>query len=366
MPWPIIVPLLNPNEPEARLVAVHVAEGQRVSAGDVLCTLETTKSTSELVAEKTGFVVGLRFKQGDLARAGEVLCYLADTPDWKPPQAESPPIKSGTQVDIPAGLRITKPALTLAQAHNLDLSKLPPVRMITVSVVRGLLDKTPARTDFVKPSGEFDPTAILIYGGGGHGKTLIDLLRTLGTYRIAGVVDDSLPIGEIVMGFPVLGGGEVLTQLHDRGLRLAVNAVGGIGDITIRLKVFQRIAEAGLVCPSVAHPSAVIEPSATLAAGVQVFPHAYVGSEVSLGFGAIVNTGAVISHDCQLGICVNISPGALLAGGVWVGDGALIGMGVTVNLGVKIGAKARVGNGATVKADVEDGGVVHAGTIWPA
>jgi acetyltransferase-like isoleucine patch superfamily enzyme len=41
-------------------------------------------------------------------------------------------------------------------------------------------------------------------------------------------------------------------------------------------------------------------------------------------------------------------------------------MGVTVNLGVKIGAKARVGNGATVKADVEDGGVVHAGTIWPA
>jgi sugar O-acyltransferase (sialic acid O-acetyltransferase NeuD family) len=168
------------------------------------------------------------------------------------------------------------------------------------------------------------------------------------------------------MGFPVLGGGEVLTQLHDRGVRLAVNAVGGIGDITIRLKVFQRIAEAGLVCPSVAHPSAVIEPSATLAAGVQLFSHAYVGSEVSLGFGTIVNTGAVISHNCQLGICVNVSPGALLAGGVWVGDGALIGMGVTVNLGVKIGAKARVGNGATVKADVEDSGVVHAGTIWPA
>jgi acetyltransferase EpsM len=42
-----------------------------------------------------------------------------------------------------------------------------------------------------------------------------------------------------------------------------------------------------------------------------------------------------------------------------------VGMGVTVNLRVTIGSRARVGNGATIKQDVPEGGIVHAGTIWP-
>jgi UDP-3-O-[3-hydroxymyristoyl] glucosamine N-acyltransferase len=45
-------------------------------------------------------------------------------------------------------------------------------------------------------------------------------------------------------------------------------------------------------CPSVAHPTAFIEASTSLQAGVQVFPHAYVGSEAEIGFGAIINTDA--------------------------------------------------------------------------
>ena len=49
-----------------------------------------------------------------------------------------------------------------------------------------------------------------------------------------------------------------------------------------------------------------------------------------------------------------------------VGEGTLIGMGVTVNLRVRIGHGARIGNGATIKADLPEGGVVRAGTIWPA
>jgi hypothetical protein len=114
-----------------------------------------------------------------------------------------------------------------------------------------------------------------------------------------GVVDDGLPKGEMVMGLPVLGGEAALPELYSRGVRLAVNAVGGIGDVSVRVKVFQKLAQVGFACPAVAHPSAFIEPSATLSAGVQVFPHAYVGSEARLGYGAIVNTG-IVSHDYVL------------------------------------------------------------------
>jgi sugar O-acyltransferase (sialic acid O-acetyltransferase NeuD family) len=263
-------------------------------------------------------------------------------------------------------MRITQHALALARQENLDLTRLPLDQLDTESTVRAILDGKLKEEGFSIPASAFDSTAMIVFGGGGHGKSLIDLLRLLGTYHILGVVDDGIPKDTLIMGLPVLGGAEALPRLHALGVRLAVNAVGGIGNLAARVNVFQKLAEAGFACPAVIHPTAYVELSATLSPGVQIFPHAYVGSEARLGFGCIVNTGAIVSHDCVLGELANISPGAMLAGEVQIGAGVLVGMGATVNLQVKIGAGARIGNGATVKQDVSDRGVVRAGAIWPA
>lgn len=364
MPVTITIPMLNPNEPEAILAALHVSEGQYVSEGEILCTLETTKSTADLEAQAAGYVIGLRFSQGQTARAGELLCYLAESATWAPPAMEASPDPNLSGDQIPAGLRISAPALALARQMGLALDRLPLGPLITESLVRAHLGQA-VQLDLSAPQAAFDPTAVIVYGGGGHGKALIELLRAVGSYHLVGLVDDGIPAGQTILGLPVLGGGDALPELFERGVRLAANAVGGIGDLAVRVKVFQRLVQAGFTCPAAVHPVAYLEPSATLSPGVQVFPHAYVGSEARLGFGTIVNTGAIISHDCQLGNYVNISPGAILAGGVQVGDGSLVGMGATVNLLVKIGAGARIGNGATVKSDVPQGGVVRAGSIWP-
>lgn len=345
------------------LAGLHVREGQPVSAGDLLCTLETTKSTHALHAEGEGFVAGLRAREGDTLRAGEVLCFLASSPDWTPPQPVPGEPSSGA-FEAPEGLRITKPALSLAQERGLDLSQFPVGPVITVQMVEEAAEKGRAPR-FEPPDTAFDPTAVVVYGGGGHGKSVVDLLRALHVYRVVGIVDDGLPAGTAILGLPVLGGAEVLADLHAQGTRLAVNAVGGIGNVGVRVRVFARLSGAGFGFPAVVHPTALVEPSAVLAPGGQVFPLAYIGSEVQVGFGAIVNTGAVVSHECWVGAYANVSPGALLAGGVRVGAGALVGMGVTVNLGVQIGEGARIGNGATVKADVPAGGVVRAGSVWP-
>jgi sugar O-acyltransferase (sialic acid O-acetyltransferase NeuD family) len=153
--------------------------------------------------------------------------------------------------------------------------------------------------------------------------------------------------------------------LYSQGVRLAINAVGGIGDLTIRVQVFQKLARAGFTFPAVLHPTAFVESSSSISAGVQVFPHSYVGSDARIGFGCIINTNAVVSHDCILDDYANISPGALLAGEVRIGNRVLVGMGATINLRVQVGAGARIGNGATVKEDVPEKGIVRAGASWP-
>ena len=277
----------------------------------------------------------------------------------------------GREEGLPAGLRITQPALALAHRLKIDLNQLPQNQLITEDTLRRLEQPGPivspetGKIDLPDFQGTFDPTAIIVYGAGGHGKTVIELLRAMGTYRLVGIVDDDPDLPGSISGVPILGGAEILPRLKSQGVRLAANAVGGIGNLQVRIGIFRNLADAGFHFPAVAHPRAFLEPSARLSPGVQVFAQAYVGCDAEIGFGSIINTGAIISHDCLLGTYVNISPGAILAGQVQVEEAVLIGMGATLNLQVRVGKGARIGNGATVKADVPAGAVVKAGAVWP-
>lgn len=358
----VTIPLINPNENEARLVALHVKAGQKIKAGALLATLETTKSTFELTAEKAGYVAGIAAKPGAMLRAGELLCYLAGTKTWKAPKVS----KKSAELGIPAGLRITQPALLLAQKEKLDLATLPIGSIITEQHIRRILNQSAPNPKIEIPRVAREHNAIIVYGGGGHGKAVIELLRAVGGHAIIGVIDDGRAPGELVLDVPVLGGQGTLAAILEAGCLQAVNAVGGIGAMSSRIAVFEKLRAAGFEFPTLVHPSAVVEPSARLADGVQVFPHAYIGSEARVGFGCIANTGVIVSHDCVLADYVNLAPGAILAGAVEIGEGTLVGMGVTVNLNVRVGAGARIGNGATVKSDVPVGGIVRAGAVWPS
>ena len=205
---------------------------------------------------------------------------------------------------------------------------------------------------------------IIIYGAGGHAKTVISLLRLLG-WEISGIIDDGVAAGTLVSGVQVLGGAEKLPEVRADGIEAAVNAVGGIGNYAVRLNIFRRLQEQGFRFPTLIHPAAFVEDMVTLADGIQVLAQSYISSESTVGFGTLINAGVIISHDGKIGQCVNLSPGALLAGEVTVEDYAQIGMGATVNLGLTVGSRARVGNGATVKGDVPADGRVYAGTVWP-
>jgi acetyltransferase EpsM len=361
-PTPIIIPLINPNEPGALLATLHIVPGQHVVRGEKLCTLETTKSTVELTADTDGFLVGLSYTTGQTIQAGDILGYLADSPDWIPPTL--PMTLPEALHSRPEGLRISQAALTLAKLHSLDLTHFSSELFITEKMVQEMIDLSTQPEPKLQDH-QYNSTAIIIYGGGGHGKALIDLIRWIATYSIAGIVDDGLPVGTSIMGIMVLGGSSILKKLVEQGVHLAANAVGGIGNIDNRIKIFEHLSQAGFTCPTLVHPTAFVEPSAFLSDGAQVMPHAYVGSDALVGFGVIVNTGVIVSHDCKLDDYANLSPGAILAGEVTVGSATLVGMGVTVNLRVNIGSHARIGNGATIKQDVPENSIVRAGTIWP-
>ncbi len=360
-PIPILVPLLNANEPEARLVAVHIPDGAPVQEGDLLFTIETTKAAADIEAPGSGFLRRVA-QEGDTLAVGELLAFLTASADeaLELPTAKPGPIPSVSASGV-TELRMTRPARALAESLGVDFSTLPKDRLITEAVIRQM--SQPTGSPVARPIN----AQIFIYGAGGHAKAVMEMVQALGAFRIAGIVDDNASLaGTSVLGIPVLGTREILPELYERGFRLAANGVGGIINIGIRVSLFELLAGYGFACPILCHPRATIEASAQVFEGVQVFANAYVGSSAVLHEKCMINTGAIISHDCEIGSFAHIAPGALLAGQVRVGEKALVGMGVTTAIGIKIGPAARIGNGAILLADVPERAIVPAGKVWTA
>jgi sugar O-acyltransferase (sialic acid O-acetyltransferase NeuD family) len=370
--------MLNANEPEARLVAVHVKDGQPVQKGDLLFTIETTKAASDVESPASGFFRMVAAENETLA-VGATLAFITKTADEPleqipvqaaalqsaPASAPDKTAETSPRQTPPADLRITKPALALAESLGLELSTLPKDRLVTESYLRQLAGAVAPAQDIAPRAVHAAHSGLVIYGAGGHAKAVMEMARAIGAFRIAGIVDDNPSLtGTSVLGIPVLGTRQILPELAQKGLLLAANGVGGIINIEIRIKIFELLAGSGFAFPILCHPRATVEQSAEIYDGVQVFANAYVGSSAILHEKCMINTGAIVSHDCEIGAYTHIAPGAMLAGHVHVGEQALVGMGVTTAIGVRIGAAARVGNGAILLADVPAKGIVQAGKVW--
>ncbi|MFT4262915.1 MAG: biotin/lipoyl-binding carrier protein [Nocardioides sp.] len=61
----------------AVVLAVEVAEGQRVAAGDTLVLLESMKMEIPVLAETPGVVEAIKVAPGDQVQDGDVLVVLA-------------------------------------------------------------------------------------------------------------------------------------------------------------------------------------------------------------------------------------------------------------------------------------------------
>ncbi len=358
----ILVPLLNANEPEARLVSIHIKNGQAVEKGALLFTIETTKAVSDIESPETGFV-RLVAKEGDTVAVGESLAVITDTFD-EPVEILRRGDAKATPEEMPSfgTLRITKPARILAESLGVDLATLSTDQLVTEKVVHQA-DSATEKIDLTFPTSE--KPYLLIFGGGGHAKAIMDMVKLINIYAIAGILDDDeLLTGKQVLGIQVLGTRVLLPELVKQGVILAANGVGGIIDIGVRVRIFELLESTGFKFPALIHPRATVEPSAKIGEGIQVFANAYVGSEAVLHPRCMVNTNSVVSHDCEIGSYTHIAPGALLAGHVHVGERTLVGMGVTTTIGVHIGSGVRIGNGAIVLADVPDKMVIQAGRYW--
>ncbi len=202
---------------------------------------------------------------------------------------------------------------------------------------------------------------LIIIGGGGHTRVLIDVLETLNA-KIEGIItqDESL-IGSSVLGVPVIGLERDFKS--DPAKVLLVNGVGnrartGDSGLKVREAATDRYKGLGFRFASVISPHAVLSRHTVLGEGVQVLHDAVVQPVAHVGAHTIINSSAVVEHDCRIGTYCHIAPGAVLCGNVIVGHHAHVGANSTIVQGLVIGDRDIVAAGVRVARNVASGETV--------
>jgi sugar O-acyltransferase (sialic acid O-acetyltransferase NeuD family) len=193
---------------------------------------------------------------------------------------------------------------------------------------------------------------LVVFGAGGHGKVVADILLAA-RLPVLGFVDDGREPGTHVLGLPVVG---PAAWLVSNRARVAL----GVGDNRARAKVADACEAAGATLVTAVHPRAVVSASARIEAGAVVMALAVINPDAVVEKGAIVNTAAVIEHDCRIGAFAHVSPNAAMAGACRIGAFAHLGIGASMLPGTSVGDGTIVGGGALVARDLP-GAVVARG-----
>lgn len=195
---------------------------------------------------------------------------------------------------------------------------------------------------------------IVLVGGGGHCKVIIDAIRESGKFSIYGITDPNLPKGECVSGVEVIGTDDFLHGLFKKGIKNAFICVGSVANCEARKRIYAGLKKDKFELPVIVHPNAVVANGVKLGKGTFVAAGAVINPDVTIGDNAIINTSSSIDHDCVIGNFVHIAPGVTLSGGVKIGDETHIGTGASVIQYLNIGKKCIIGAGITVRHDMPD------------
>ena len=176
---------------------------------------------------------------------------------------------------------------------------------------------------------------IILIGGGGHCKSVIDVIEQEKKYKIYGIVDKPKFIGSRILGYEVIGSDLDLEYLAKK-YKNAIITVGQIQSPLVRIKLFNLARKAGFKFPPIISPRAYVSKYSRIGMGTIVLHNVVVNSNVSIGNNCIINTKSLIEHDCEISDHCHISTCATINGSVKIRSKCFIGSNATVRDGITI------------------------------
>ena len=189
---------------------------------------------------------------------------------------------------------------------------------------------------------------IILIGGGGHCKSVIDVIEQEAQFDIAGIVDKPELLGSTIFGYPVIGNDSDLESLAKKYQNVLIT-IGQIKSPSLRIKLYDLAIKAQFSLPYIVSPNAYVSKHSKIGSGTVVMHNAIVNANASIGNNCIINSKALIEHDCLISDHCHISTNTIINGGVKIGSRCFIGSNVTTKNNITISENSFIKAGSLVK-----------------
>ncbi len=189
---------------------------------------------------------------------------------------------------------------------------------------------------------------ILLVGGGGHCKSVIDVIELEGKFKIAGIIEkDRNLIGQKVLNYEVIGCDDELENLREK-YEYALITVGQIKTPALRIKIYEKLKSLNFKLPVIVSPLAYVSKYSKIEEGTIIMHHALVNVNAKIGKNCIINSKALIEHDVVVEDNCHISTGAIINGGTVVRKNSFFGSNAMAKEYIEIKVDSVIGGGITL------------------
>lgn len=196
---------------------------------------------------------------------------------------------------------------------------------------------------------------LILIGGGGHCKAVIDVIESLGEYNILGILDVENKIGKKILSTSIIGTDNEIEKYVEEAEFLIT--VGFITNPTLRIKLFDLVKKCSGKLATIVAPTAYVSKYANIAEGTIIMHHAMVSAEANIGSNCIINTFANIEHETIIGNSCHISTGSMINGACVVGNNIFIGSQSVLAQGVQVASDSIISAASFVHKNIINSGV---------
>jgi sugar O-acyltransferase (sialic acid O-acetyltransferase NeuD family) len=184
---------------------------------------------------------------------------------------------------------------------------------------------------------------IILIGGGGHCKSVIDIIEKQNKYEIYGIIDKHENLGNQVLGYNVIGTDDELETLFEECPNACIT-MGHVHSNEVRKRLFSKALEIGYKLPPIISPLSYVSKYAQIDMGSVIMHHAFINAGVKIGQNCIINTKALIEHDSTIASQSHVSTGAIINGDCHITEDSFIGSGSVITEGKTIKGFIKAGS----------------------
>jgi sugar O-acyltransferase (sialic acid O-acetyltransferase NeuD family) len=193
---------------------------------------------------------------------------------------------------------------------------------------------------------------LILIGGGGHCKSVIDVIEAENKFQIIGILDIAENVGKSVLGYKVIGTDSMLEELNKNGNYFLIT-LGQIKSADVRINFFKQLKSIGANIATIYSPNSYVSRNSKIGIGTVIMHNCLVNADALIGENCIINTKAIVEHDVKIYNHCHISTASVVNGGCKIGEGTFIGSNSVILQSVEVGEKCLIGAGCIVINNVK-------------